>query len=375
MSVKRTPLYEVHKRFDPVWVEFAGYEMPVRYKAGTIAEHRHTRESASLFDVSHMGQVIVTAKSGDESDSAAALEGLVPADILGLPEWRQRYGVFTTAEGGILDDMLIARKPDHLFLVVNASRMKADVDHLQRSLRETCNVRLVRDRALIAIQGPCSEMAMKRLAPEVAGLRFMDVGEFSVGHAKLWVARSGYTGEDGFEISVPSKAAIKLWEMLVEMDEVMPAGLGARDTLRLEAGLCLYGSDIDHTTSPVEAGLVWSIQKVRRTGGSREGGFPGSSRISFEIENGTSRQRVGLRPEARVPIRRGARLFGDAAGANSVGEVTSGGFGPTVNGPVSMGYVGPSSAQEGTQVFGEVRGRLVPVRVAALPFVPPNFRR
>ena len=375
MSVKRTPLYEFHERFDPVWVDFAGYDMPVRYKAGIIAEHKHTRASAGLFDVSHMGQVIVTPKGGDVNDAALALEGLVPTNILGLPEGRQRYGVFTNGNGGIFDDLMIARKPDHLFLVVNASRKEEDVRHLQISLKKTCYVELLDHRALLAIQGPQSEAALETLIPGVAAMRFMDVAEFAFRGETLWISRSGYTGEDGFEISVPTGISIDLFDALAKMDDVMPAGLGARDSLRLEAGLCLYGADIDHSTSPVEAGLVWSIQKVRRTGGEREGGYPGSSRINSEIAYGTRRQRVGLRPEGRAPIRSGTPLFQDSKGSERVGEVTSGGFGPTLNGPVSMGYVGSSHARVGTQVFGEVRGRLIPARVAALPFVPRNFNR
>ncbi len=332
-DLNRTPLYDLHVAQGAKLVPFAGYEMPVQYALGVMKEHLWTREHAGLFDVSHMGQVILRAKSGSVDDAARALETLVPVNVLGLKENRQRYALFTNEQGGILDDLMVARKADHLLLVVNAACKEEDIAHLSASLSDSCDVVPVTDRALIALQGPKSEAAFVRLVPGVADMAFMDAAEFAWNDATLWVTRSGYTGEDGFEISVPHAQAVALAEALLAMDEVEAIGLGARDSLRLEAGLCLYGNDIDTTTTPVEAALEWAIQKARREG-DRAGGFPGAGIIFDQFANGASRRRVGLLPEGRAPMRAGTELY---AGETHVGTVTSGAFGPSLEAPMSMG--------------------------------------
>ncbi len=371
-DLKRTPLYDLHLSHGAKMVPFAGYEMPVQYSAGVMKEHLHTREAAGLFDVSHMGQVLLRPKSGDVADAALALERLVPVSILALAEGRQRYALFTNDEGGILDDLMVANRGDHLFLVVNAACKDADIAHLQAHLSDTCEIEPITDRALLALQGPTAEGALAKLVPGVAEMRFMDVGVFDWDGAQLWVSRSGYTGEDGYEISVPNNSVVQFGEALLAIESVAPIGLGARDALRLEAGLCLYGSDIDTTTSPIEADLAWAIQKARRLGGEREGGFPGAARILNELENGTSRRRVGLLPEGRAPMRAGTEIF---AGDLKVGEVTSGAFGPTLGGPMSMGYVSSDYAKVGTALEGDVRGKRHAVAVAAMPFRASRFKR
>lgn len=363
----RLGLHDLHVALGGKMVPFAGYEMPVQYPAGVMKEHLHTRSSAGLFDVSHMGQVILRPRVGMQA-LCLAFEALMPVDVLGLAEGRQRYGLFTNDAGGILDDLMFANRGDHLFVVVNAACKGADIAHMQVHLSEVAEVIPVTDRALLALQGPLAEAALARLVPEVAAMRFMDVGVFG----DIWVSRSGYTGEDGFEISLPQTQAEGFARALLDMAEVMPIGLGARDSLRLEAGLCLYGHDIDTTTSPVEAGLTWAIQKSRRAGGARAGGFPGADRILRELAEGPARLRVGLRPEGRAPMRDGTALFqGDA----SAGIVTSGGFGPSVGAPVAMGYVPAALAGIGTALEGEVRGKRLPVTVAAMPFHPTTYKR
>ncbi len=296
----RTPLYDLHLELGAKMVPFAGYEMPVQYPMGVMKEHLHCRAQAGLFDVSHMGQVLVVPKSGDIADAALALEALVPVDVLGLGEGRQRYAMFTNDAGGIMDDLMIANRGDHLFVVVNAACKGADIAHMKAHMSDTCDVAEVTDRALLALQGPAAEAALARLVPDVAEMAFMDVGIRQWNGVELWISRSGYTGEDGFEISVAEGRAADLARALLAMDEVEPIGLGARDSLRLEGGLCLYGHDIDETTSPVEGALNWAIQKVRRTGGARAGGFPGAARIL-----GRTGRRRG--PQADGPAPRGPR--------------------------------------------------------------------
>ncbi len=344
-------------------VPFAGYELPVQYPAGILAEHRHTRSRASLFDVSHMGQARLPLAA------AAALESLVPVDVLGLPPGRQRYAFFTSEAGGILDDLMFAHAADHLFVVVNAARKAHDFALLERH----CGVQVLADQALLALQGPLAAAVMQRLAPEVAKLGFMQTCATTLGGAACFISRSGYTGEDGFEISVPAADADKLARLLLTQDGVAPAGLGARDSLRLEAGLCLYGHDIDESTTPVEAGLDWAIQKIRRRGGAREGGFPGTHVILEQLERGTARRRAGIVPEGRAPLREG-EVLQDAAG-RAVGRLTSGGFGASVNGPVAMGYVESALAVPGVQLSAVVRGKPRACRVTALPFVPHRYHR
>ena len=372
-ELQRTPLFDLHQELGAKMVPFAGYEMPVQYALGVMKEHLHTRSAAGLFDVSHMGQVILRGESYEAV--AEAFEALVPMDVLGLGEGRQRYGLFTNADGGIDDDLMFANRGDHLFVVVNAACKEDDIARMKATLEPSVAVEVIMDRALVALQGPGAEAALARLAPSVAGMRFMDVATIEIAGADCWVSRSGYTGEDGYEISVPEAQAEALCRALLAMDEVEAIGLGARDSLRLEAGLCLYGNDIDASTSPIEGGLVWAIQKARRAGGEREGGFPGAERVLREMAEGAPRKRVGLVPEGRAPMRAGTQIFAVAEGGEAVGVVTSGGFGPTFEGPVAMGYVTAGFAADGTNLFGEVRGKRMPVTVAKMPLVPANFKR
>ena len=373
-ALKRTPLYELHLALAVRMVPFAGYEMPVQYAAGVLKEHLQVRASAGLFDVSHMGQLVVRAKSGVPADAARALERLVPVDILALAPGRQRYALFTNETGGLLDDLMVANRGDHLFLVVNGACKIADEGHLRAHLSDACQIERL-DRALIALQGPKAETALAALAPECVAMRFMDVREISILGASCIVSRSGYTGEDGYEISTPADKACDIAQALLANPLVAPIGLGARDSLRLEAGLCLYGSDLDPATTPVEASLNWAIPAVRRTGGARAGGFPGADVILAQLENGPPRRRVGLRPDGRAPVRGGAPLFASAEGGAPVGNVTSGGFGPSVDAPVAMGMIETHLASIGAQLFAEVRGKRLAVSVAALPFITQNYKR
>jgi len=374
-DLKHTALFDLHVEMGAKMVAFAGYDMPVQYPMGVLKEHLHCRAAAGLFDVSHMGQVILRPRSGVLADAARALETLVPVDVLELAEGRQRYGFFTSDSGGILDDLMIANRGDHLFLVVNAGCKDADFAHMAAHLSEVCTLEMVTGRSLLALQGPAAETALARLVPGVAAMRFMDVAVLDMGGVELWVSRSGYTGEDGYEISVPDGAVADFARMLLAMDEVAAIGLGARDSLRLEAGLCLYGSDIDDTTSPTEGALNWAIQKVRRSGGARAGGFPGAARILAELAGGAARKRVGLRPEGRAPMRGHTVLFADQTSAAPIGEVTSGGFGPTIEGPMSMGYVVAEHAAIGSVIYADLRGKRLPATVVAMPFTPANFKR
>jgi aminomethyltransferase len=373
-ELKRTPLHDLHLALGAKMVPFAGYDMPVQYKLGVMKEHLHTRAAAGLFDVSHMGQVIL--RGDDPQAVALALETLVPVSVAGLAEGRQRYGLFTNEQGGIEDDLMIANRGDHLFLVVNAACKEADVARLRAGLEpKGVSVEYIEDRALLALQGPGAEAALTALNPAVAEMRFMDVATVELLGAEAWVSRSGYTGEDGYEISVPEGAAVALAEALLAQDAVEPIGLGARDSLRLEAGLCLYGHDIDTTTTPAAANLLWAIQKVRRADGERAGGFPGADIILPEIATGAPSVRVGLRPEGRAPMREGIDLYDSETGGEAVGHITSGGFGPTVGGPVAMGYVPKEQATPGTRLYGEVRGKRLPVEVVTLPHVKQSYKR
>jgi aminomethyltransferase len=372
--LKRTPLYALHVAKGARMVPFAGYEMPVQYAPGVLKEHLHTRAAAGLFDVSHMGQIIVRAKSGRAADAALALERLVPVDVLGLKPGRQRYALFTNERGGLLDDLMISHRGDHFLLVVNAACKEADEARLREALSETCDIVRI-DRALIALQGPKAEAALARHAPLCADMLFMDVRDLEILGADCIVMRSGYTGEDGFEMSVPSDRASDIASALLEDETVAPIGLGARDSLRLEAGLCLYGSDLDETTTPIEAGLAWAIQSARRRDGEREGGFPGAAIILDQIADGPSRCRVGLLADGRAPVRAGAKLFLSEDAGEPAGVVTSGGFGPTADRPVAMGYMPPSMTAPGAVAFAEVRGKRLAMTVTPLPFIAPKFKR
>jgi aminomethyltransferase len=373
--LKRTALHALHVAAGGKMVPFAGYDMPVQYGSGVLREHLHTRGSAGLFDVSHMGQIALRPKSGKVEDAALALELLVPQDIVAVAPGRQRYAQFSNEAGGLLDDLMVANFGDHLFLVVNAACKAEDEAHLRAHLSDSCIIEPLPDRALIALQGPKAEAVLTKLCADASAMRFMDSGPRSVGGIDCFVSRSGYTGEDGFEISVPAEQAETLAKALLGDNDVLPIGLGARDSLRLEAGLCLYGHDIDATTTPVEGALEWSIQKSRRNGGARAGGFPGADRILVQLANGAPRRRVGLRPEGRAPVREGVALFADETSTDRIGAVTSGGFGPSLNAPVAMGYLPTSLAATGGLVFAELRGTRLPLRIAAMPFVPNTYKR
>jgi aminomethyltransferase len=372
----QTPLHDLHLRLGARMVPFAGYSMPVQYKAGLIAEHKQCRESAALFDVSHMGQLRLVG-----GEAAAALETLVPVDIIDLASGKQRYALFTNASGGILDDLMVVKPTaadaaegfGDLFLIVNAACKAADTAHLQTHIGHRCRVVPMPERALLALQGPKAVDALARLNPGVAALTFMSGGVFELNGARCFVTRSGYTGEDGFEISVPEGAATALAEALLAQPEVAPAGLGARDTLRLEAGLCLYGHDINTTTSPVEAGLTWAIQKVRRPGGARAGHYPGAAVIESQLGGAAPSKRVGLVGLERVPVREGAPIV-DGHG-HKLGTVTSGTLGPTVNQCIAMAYLPLNHTQAQHEVFAEVRGKRLPMRVVPMPFAPHRYKR
>jgi aminomethyltransferase len=374
-ALKQTPLHALHLARGGKMVPFAFYDMPVQYSAGVLREHLHVRNAAGLFDVSHMGQIALRPKSGRLEDAALALERLVPQDIVAIAPGRQRYAQFTNEAGGILDDLMVANSGDHLFLVVNAACKAEDEAHLRAHLSDACVIEPLPDRALIALQGPKACSVLTKLCADAPAMRFMDSGPQRLDGIDCFVSRSGYTGEDGFEISVPAAQAEALATKLLDDSDVLPIGLGARDSLRLEAGLCLYGHDIDTATTPVEGALEWSIQKSRRNGGARAGGFAGADKILSQLEKGASRRRVGLRPEGRAPVREGAPLFADATSSEQIGTVTSGGFGPSLNAPVAMGYLPSSQAATGTTVFAEVRGQRLPMQVAPMPFVPNNYKR
>ncbi|MDN5786695.1 glycine cleavage system aminomethyltransferase GcvT [Pseudorhodobacter sp.] len=371
-ELKRTGLYDLHVELGAKMVPFAGYEMPVQYPMGVMKEHLHCRAHAGLFDVGHMGQVILRPKAGMDA-LVAGLEAMMPVAVQGLPEGRQRYGLFTNSTGGIIDDLMFANRGDHLFVVVNAGRKDGDIAHMKKMLAAVAEVKEVTDRGLVALQGPEAEDALSALVPAARDMRFMDVMSADTVFGELWVSRSGYTGEDGFEISVPDVDGFA--RALLATEGVEPIGLGARDSLRLEAGLCLYGHDMNDMITPVEANLSWAIPKPRRSGGEREGGFPGADVILAQLAKRPEKLRVGLLPETRAPMREGVILFAAAEGGDAMGYVTSGGFGPSVETPIAMGYVPPMLSTVGTQLWGEVRGKRLPVTVAALPFRPSTYKR
>ena len=364
-DLMRTALYELHLELGGKMVPFAGWEMPVQYPMGVLKEHLHTRARAGLFDVSHMGQVILRC-------APEAFEALMPVAVAGLAEGRQRYGLFTNEQGGILDDLMFANRGDHLFVVVNAAMAEQDIGLMRAALGEA--VEVVTGRALLALQGPEAEAVLAALVPGVAEMRFMDASVLASPFGALWVSRSGYTGEDGYEISVEAGQAEAFARALLDHEAVAPIGLGARDSLRLEAGMPLYGADIDTSTTPAEAGLGWAIQKSRREG-ARAGGFPGAEVILRQLEGGAPRARVGLLPEGRAPMRGHTPLFADESSADQIGEITSGGFGPSLEAPIAMGYLPAGLATPGTRVYGEVRGKRLPAVVTPLPFRPSTYKR
>lgn len=367
-TLHKTPLHALHLELGARMVPFAGYEMPVQYPTGIMAEHKQCRESAALFDVSHMGQLRLLG-----ADASAALETLVPVDVVDLAVGKQRYGFFTNAHGGLLDDLMITRREDDLFVVVNAGCKAADTEHLMAHIGGRCQIESLHDRALLALQGPSAVKALARLNPKLPELTFMTGNSFQLEGHLCFVTRSGYTGEDGFEISVAADRADSLARALLSQPEVKPAGLGARDSLRLEAGLCLYGHDINTETTPVEAALTWAIQKVRRPGGARAGGYPGADVIGGQLLNGAGRKRVGLIGQERAPVREGS-LIVDAAGSR-LGTVTSGTLAPTVNQAIAMAYLPTEQAVLGQTVWAEVRGKRLPMTVSAMPFTPNRYYR
>jgi aminomethyltransferase len=369
-ELHKTPLHALHLELGARMVPFAGYAMPVQYPAGLMAEHRQTRESAGLFDVSHMGQLRLAGP-----EAARAFETLMPVDVVDLAPGKQRYGLLLTEDGTIIDDLMFANRGDHLFVVVNGACKHGDLAHMRERIGKRCEIVPMFDRGLLALQGPKAVDALKRVVPGVEKLVFMTGAGFSWNGAELFITRSGYTGEDGFEISVPAAHAEALARTLLAQPEVEPVGLGARNSLRLEAGLCLYGNDIDTTTTPVEAALTWAIQKVRRTAGARAGGFPGADKVLGQLDGSVpvTRKRVGLIAQERVPVREHSELQ-DTAGQR-IGEVTSGLLAPTIDRPIAMGYVPPALAAVGTRVQALVRGKPVPMEVAAMPFVPNRYHR
>ncbi|WLI05488.1 glycine cleavage system aminomethyltransferase GcvT [Pseudomonas sp. FP597] len=369
-TLLKTPLHALHLELGARMVPFAGYDMPVQYPLGVMKEHLHTRDQAGLFDVSHMGQIRLTG-----ANAAKALETLVPVDIIDLPVGMQRYAMFTNEQGGILDDLMVANLGnDELFLVVNAACKDQDLAHLRAHIGDQCTVEpLFEARTLLALQGPAAVKVLARLAPEVSKMTFMQFAALRLLGVDCYVSRSGYTGEDGFEISVPAASAESLARSLLAETEVEAIGLGARDSLRLEAGLCLYGHDMNAETTPIEASLLWAMSKARRADGVRAGGFPGADRIFTQQQTGVSRKRVGLLPQERTPVREGAEIV-DAEGT-VIGSVCSGGFGPSLGGPLAMGYLDSAFTALDTEVSALVRGKRVPLRVSKMPFVPQRYYR
>ena len=366
-----TPLNALHIELGARMVPFAGYSMPVQYKSGLMAEHQHTRQAAGLFDVSHMGQLKLIG-----ADAAAALESLMPVDVQGLAEGKQRYGLLLNDEGGVIDDLMFFNQGnDTWFLIVNGACKLADIAHIETHIGNRCQIVTLPTQGLLALQGPQAVTALSRLVPGVEKLVFMSGAGFAWNGAELFITRSGYTGEDGFEISVPGEHTEALARALLAQPEVKPIGLGARNSLRLEAGLCLYGNDIDSTTTPPEAALNWAIQKVRRTGGERAGGFPGAAKVLAQIDNpaSLSKKRVGLIAKERVPVREPAVL--ENMDGQHIGHVTSGLLSPTLNQPLALAYVQPEYAQPGTEVFAMVRGKPVAMVVSPTPFLPPRYHR
>ncbi len=366
--LKRTALYDLHLELGAKLVPFAGYEMPVQYPLGIKKEHLHTRAQAGLFDVSHMGQVKIF---GDHA--AKLLEKLVPVDIVDLPVMRQRYALFTNEQGGVLDDLMVTNAGDHLFLVVNAACKEQDINHLEKHLGSECQIEALASHALLALQGPQAAKILGQLNPAVLEMTFMTAKQIQIEGVECFVTRSGYTGEDGYEISMPNTHAEQLARKLLSFNEVEAIGLGARDSLRLEAGLCLYGHELNPDITPVEASLNWALSKSRRADGIRPNGYLGAEKIMMQLAQGSERKRVGIQAQGKMPVRDGAELFD--ADDNKVGIVTSGGFGPSINGPIAMGMVATDSAQIDNELFALVRNKKVPVKVVKLPFVKQNYYR
>ena len=366
-ELKHTPLHALHLELGARMVPFAGYDMPVQYKLGLIKEHQHTRDQAGLFDVSHMGQLRLRGEN-----VAAAMEKLVPVDVIDLAEGSQRYALFTNQQGGIMDDLMITNAGDHLFVVVNAACKEQDIAHMRNGLDAGVEMEVL-DRALLALQGPAAAEVLARFAPDCATMVFMTAAALQIDGVECYVSRSGYSGEDGYEISIPNDAADRIARLLLEQVEVEAIGLGARDSLRLEVGLCLYGHDLDTETTPIESSLLWALSKTRRADGERPGGYPGADIIHRHQAEGVSRKRVGLSGQSRIPVREGAELV-DAEG-RVIGKVSSGSFGPTVGAPIAMGYLETAFTAIDSEVFAMVRGKPLAMTVTKMPFVPQRYYR
>ena len=373
-KLMQTPLNKLHQNNNARMTAFAGYNMPLQYENGIMSEHLHTRSHAGLFDVSHMGQIVL--RGNDFNQVAEALETLIPMEVKTLKADRQRYGFFTNSTGGILDDFMFSNRGDHIYMVVNASRKEDDIKHLREHLEPLgVSVENLENRALIAVQGPASEKVLSEHYPKISNMNFMDVSIIPIAGAECWISRSGYTGEDGFEISIPNKAAENVTETLLKHKSVELVGLGARDSLRLEAGLCLYGQDIDTKTSPVAAGLKWAMHKSRLSEGQKEGNFPGANTIFSEIKNGAEYKLVGFVPLGKAPIRTDTQLFDNGTSCVPIGRITSGLFSPTQKHPIALGYIKSEFSHLGHRVNAQVRGKLLEVEVTSLPFVKKNFKK
>ena len=369
-----TPLNKLHQNNNARMTAFAGYDMPLQYENGIMSEHLHTRSQAGLFDVSHMGQIVL--RGNDFNQVADALETLIPMEVKTLQVDRQRYGFFTNSTGGILDDFMFSNRGDHIYMVVNASRKEDDIKHLREHLEPLgVSVKNLENRALIALQGPASEKVLSEHYPKISNMQFMDVSTIPIAGAECWVSRSGYTGEDGFEISIPNKAAENVTETLLKHKSVELVGLGARDSLRLEAGLCLYGQDIDTKTSPVAAGLKWAMHKSRLSEGQKEESFPGANIILSEIEHGSEYKLAGFVPLGKAPIRTDTQLFDNGTLSVPIGRITSGLFSPTQKHPIAVGYIKSEFSHLGSRVSAQVRGKLLEIEVTSLPFVKKNFKK
>ena len=369
-----TPLNKLHQNNNARMTAFAGYNMPLQYENGIMSEHLHTRSHAGLFDVSHMGQIVL--RGNDFNQVAEALETLIPMEVKTLKADRQRYGFFTNNTGGILDDFMFSNRGDHIYMVVNASRKEDDIKHLREHLEPLgVSVKNLENRALIALQGPASEKVLSEHYPKISNMNFMDVSTIPIAGVECWISRSGYTGEDGFEISIPNKAAENVTKTLLKNKSVELVGLGARDSLRLEAGLCLYGQDIDTKTSPVAAGLKWAMHKSRLSKGQKEGSFPGANTILSEIKNGSEYKLVGFVPLGKAPIRTDTQLFDNGTSSVPIGRITSGLFSPTQKHPIALGYIKSEFSHLGNRVNAQVRGKLLEVEVTSLPFVKKNFKK
>ncbi len=370
----KTPLNDLHRGLKARFVSYGGYEMPLQYPDGVLQEHKHTRASCGVFDVSHMGQIRISSVSESLEDLAIAIESLMPADLVSLGENRQCYSFLTNMNGGIVDDLMITKRADHFFLVSNASRKSLVLEHLRSNLPKKLKITLLNDRALFAVQGPLSDRVMSQFSSELSDMNFLDFKVVSLAGNECWISRSGYTGEDGFEISVENSLANSLFKEILGCKESMPVGLAARDSLRLEAALCLYGNDLNENITPVEADLIWAVHKARRSGGSRMGGFFGDKNILDQLELGSSVKRIGLLPTGRAPMRAGCKIFSEMNSRFDIGSVSSGGFSPTLNKPISMAILDSAFSKIGTKVFVELRGNRLLAEVTSMPFVAHKYK-